>query len=96
MRTGSSSAAGGIIIPPIPTAGNPIQHPEVFRRYRDKKLSLFYEEPPLISPEEGEDILSRDADNLDSELRKPDDYTLNYPAVIPLSNKRFGPSSRNA
>jgi penicillin-binding protein 2A len=82
------------LMPPLPTAGNPVQHPDVLKRFRDRKLERFGEEPPLISPEEAEEIRSHDADNLDPELRKPDDYTRNYPTVIPLSNERYGPLSR--
>lgn len=38
------------IIPSVATAGNPIQHPEVFERVRNKRLVLFAEDdPPLIS-----------------------------------------------
>ena len=45
------------IIPSVATAGNPIQHPEVFERVRNKRLVLFAEDdPPLISPGETEDI----------------------------------------
>lgn len=79
------------IIPPAPTAGNPIQHPEVFERRRNWKLRCFTIcKPPLITPEEEADIRSHDAAHLDPELRKPDDFTQSYPQTIPMINERFG------
>ena len=80
------------IIPSVATAGNPIQHPEVFERVRNKRLVLFAEDdPPLISPGETEDIRARGAACLDPELRAPDDFTRSYPTTVPMINERFGP-----
>lgn len=80
------------IIPSVATAGNPIQHPEVFERVRNKRLVLFAEDdPPLISPGEAEDIRARGAACLDPELRKPDGFTRSYPQTIPMINERYGP-----
>ena len=78
-----------------PTAGNPIQHPEVFACLRNSRLYFFSKDciPPLITPEEEADILARDAAHLDPELRKPDDFTRSYPQTIPMVNERFGPFS---
>ena len=80
------------IMPSAPTAGNPIQHPEVFERLRNKNLFLLRKyEPLLITRAEEADILSRDAAHLDPELRKPDDFTRSYPQTVPMINERFGP-----
>ena len=85
------------ILPQAPTAGNPIQHPEVFERLRNRKLYLFTQrEPPLITPEEEADIISRDAGHLDPALRKQDDFTRSYPQTVPMINERFGPFSGRA
>jgi len=80
-------------LPAIPTRGNPIQYPEVFERVRNRRLKYHIEntEPPIILPEEANEIFSHHADSLDPELRKPDDFTRNYPQDIPLINERFGP-----
>ena len=84
------------ILPTVPTRGNPIQHPETFERYRDRRLRRFTNpQRPVIPPEEAELIRSYHADNLDPDLRKPDEYTDNYPQYITLTNERFGPF-RNA
>ena len=79
-------------IPAVPTRGNPIQYPEVFERVRNKRLNRVT--PPLISPDEAALICSYHADQLDPELRKPDDFTRNYPQDIPLINERYGPFAR--
>ena len=82
------------LLPQAPTAGNPIQHPEVFERLRNRNLYLLTQrEPPLITPTEEADILSRDAAHLDPELRKQDDFTRSYPQTVPMINERFGPFS---
>ena len=82
------------IIPSAPTAGNPIQHPEVFERLRNKYLIRFTEEgQPLISQTEAKYILARGAACLDPELRAPDDFTRSYPSTVPMINERFGPFS---
>ena len=84
------------IIPSAPTTGNPIQHPEVFERIRNKCLfGLTRGNPPLLSRTEAGDILARDAACLDPELRRPDDFTRNYPTTIPMINERYGPYSRD-
>jgi len=79
-------------IPPIPTRGNPIQYPEVFERIRNKRLNYILREKkePLISQDEAAEIFAHTASCLDPELRKPDDFTRNYPQTIPLINERFG------
>lgn len=79
-------------LPSAPTRGNPIQYPEVFERVRNKRLNRVT--PPLISPDEAALICSYHADQLDPELRKPDDFTRNYPQDIPLINERYGPFAR--
>ena len=80
------------IIPPAPTAGNPIQHPDMFLRLRSKFLSNYTKgDHPLVSQTEAEAISAHGADCLDPELRKPDDFTRSYPQTIPLINERFGP-----
>jgi len=80
------------IIPSIPTRGNPIQHPEVFERVRNKCLCCFSDvNPPVISRAEAEDIRSHTAACLDPELRAPDDYTRSYPQTVPMINERYGP-----
>lgn len=80
------------ILPSAPTACNPIQHPEAFRRLRDRRLPLLAEkDPPLLSPDEAADIRARGAACLDPELRAPDDFTRSYPQTVPMVNARFGP-----
>ncbi len=80
------------ILPVVPTKGNPIQYPEVFERFRNKRLDLFVSpKHAVITPEEAEQIRALHADCLDPDLRKPDEYTDNYPQCIPLTNERFGP-----
>ena len=77
--------------------GKTLQHPEVFERLRNRKLYLLTQrEPPLITPTEEADILSRDAAHLDPELRKQDDFTRSYPQTVPMINERFGPFSGRA
>ena len=83
-------------IPAVPTRGNPIQHPEVFERIRNKRLKkLTTGERQAITPAEAEDIRARDAGSLDPDLKKPDESTRNFPQTIPLINERFGPFARN-
>ena len=80
------------IMPQAPTAGNPIQHPEVFERLRNRNLYLLTQrEQPLITQSEEADILSHYAAHLDPEHRKPDDFTRSYPQTVPIINERFGP-----
>lgn len=80
------------ILPVFPTKGNPIQYPEVFERFRNKRLDLFVSpKHAVITPEEAEQMRALHADCLDPDLRKPDEYTDNYPQCIPLTNERFGP-----
>ena len=82
------------IIPSVATAGNPIQHPEVFERVRNRHLARFTKgDPPLISPVEAEGIRAHGAACLDPELRTPDDFTRSYPSTVPMINERFGPFS---
>ena len=79
-------------IPAVPTRGNPIQHPKVFQRVRDRHLARMIKgEKPIIAPAEAEVIYACNADCLDPELKKPDDFTRNFPQTIPLINERFGP-----
>ena len=85
-----------VVIPAAPTAGNPIQHPEVFERLRNRFLKYAAEgDEPAISPAEADAIRANGAECLDPELRKQDDFTRNYPQTIPLINERFGPFTGN-
>ena len=80
------------ILPVVPTRGNPIQHPEAFERFRNKRLVLLSSpKHAVITPEEAEQIRSRHADCLDPDLRKSDEFTDSYPQYITLTNERFGP-----
>lgn len=80
------------ILPVVPTRGNPIQHPEAFERFRNKRIALLSSpRHPIITPEEADRIRERHADCLDPDLRKPDGFTNSYPQYITLTNERFGP-----
>ena len=80
------------ILPVLPTKGNPIQHPETFERFREKRLALFLDpRHSALTPEEAELIRSHHADCLDPDLREPDEFTDTYPQYPPLTNERFGP-----
>ena len=80
------------ILPVVPTKGNPIQHPEVFERFRNKRMGRFTNpHRPILTEEEAALIYSYHADCLDPDLRKPDEFTDNYPQYITLTNERFGP-----
>ena len=80
------------ILPVVPTKGNPIQHPEVFERFRNKRMKRFTNpHRPILTEEEAALIYSYHADRLDPDLRKPDEFTDNYPQYITLTNERFGP-----
>ena len=80
------------VLPAVPTRGNPIQRPEAFERFRNKRVSLLSSpKHAVITADEAEQILSHHADCLDPDLRKPDDFTDSYPRYIPLTNERFGP-----
>ena len=82
-------------IPAVATRGNPIQHPEVFERVRNKHLRRMIQgKRPIIAPEDAAVIFACDANCLDPDLRKPDDFTQSYPQTIPLINERFGPFSQ--
>lgn len=82
-------------LPAIPTRGNPVRYPEVFERVRNRRLDLLVRrKEPAISLAEADMIRSHGADCLDPKLRKPDEFTDNYPQEIPLINERFGPYSR--
>ena len=84
-------------IPAVPTRGNPIQHPEVFERVRNERLErLIQEGQTVLSPAEMAFIAAHKADCLDPELRKPDDFTRNYPQTVPMINERFGPFPQSA
>ena len=75
-----------------PTVGNPIQHPDVFERIRNKRLNfLTNRKQVLISGADAEMIRSFHADCLDPELRAGDAFTENYPTDVRLQNDRFGP-----
>lgn len=79
---------------PAPTAGNPIQHPEVFLQLRSRNLNYFTTiDPPLISQDEAQNICAYGVECLDPELRQSDSFTRSYPQTIPLINERFGPFS---
>lgn len=79
-------------IPKAPTVGNPIQHPEVFERLRNKRVMVNL---GAISEEDKNDILSHGAFCLDEELRKNDDFTKNYSQQIVLINEIYGPQEKN-
>ena len=80
------------ILPVVPTRGNPIQHPEAFEKFRNKKLKLLSSpKHAVVSREEAEQIRSLHADCLDPDLRPPDEFTDSYPQYITLTNERFGP-----
>ena len=80
------------ILPVVPTRGNPIQHPEAFERFRNKRIALLSSpKHAVITQEEAEQIRSRHADCLDPDLRKADEFTDSYPQYITLTNERFGP-----
>lgn len=80
------------ILPVVPTRGNPIQHPEAFKKFRDKRVARFANSTRQILTEEEIGLIhSYDADCLDPDLRKPDEFTDNYPQYITLTNERFGP-----
>ena len=79
---------------PVPTIGNPIQHPKEFELLRNKYLAKAAKNGrPSFSQAEVEAMRSYGIDSLDPELRKPDDFTRNYPQTIPMINERFGPFS---
>ena len=79
------------ILPVVPTRGNPIQHPEAFEKFRNKRIALLSSpKHAVITQEEAELIRSRHADCLDPDLRKPDGFTDSYPQYITLTNERFG------
>ena len=80
------------ILPVVPTKGNPIQHPEVFERFRNKRMKRFTNpDLPYFTEEEAALIYSYHADCLDPDLRRPDEFTDSYPQYITLTNERFGP-----
>ena len=81
-------------IPCAPTAGNPIQHPYVFIKIRNKWLKNIDPEIIDISYEEIETIASHSAEQLDPQLRENDDYTRNYSQTVVMINERFGPFGR--
>ena len=82
-------------IPAVPTRGNPIQHPKVFQRVRDRHLARMIKgEKPIIAPAEAEAIYACDADCLDPELKKPDDFTRNFPQTIPPDQRALWPVYR--
>ena len=64
------------ILPVVPTRGNPIQHPEAFERFRNKRVALLSSpNHAVITPEEADQIRARRADCLDPDLRKADEFT---------------------
>jgi hypothetical protein len=80
------------VMPYAPTKGNPVQHPEVFERIRDRRLKRFVlGKKPVLNEKEAALISSYHADQLDPDLRKQDEWTMNYPQNIVLVNERFGP-----
>ena len=81
-------------IPSAPTAGNPIQHPDVFIKIRNRWLDNIDPEIIDISNEEIETIASHPVEQLDPQLRENDDYTRNYSQTIVMTNERFGPFRR--
>lgn len=76
--------------PYAPTKGNIFRYPEVFERIRNKRLDLLKKRGE-ISKEDEELIRSYRAAELDPELRKNDEFTLDYPDEVCLNNDRFGP-----
>ena len=80
-------------IPAVPTAGNPIAHPEAFIHSRDTRLGrLMKSGTTALTQAEAEQIMAHGPEGPDPELRPADDYTRSYPATIPMVNERFGPT----
>ena len=82
-------------IPPAPTRGDPIRHPEGFVKRRDEKLDYIVSNEQ-ISADEAEAIRAHHADCLDEQLHANDAFTRGYPLDIVMFNKRFGPFCSNA
>ena len=78
-------------IPKAPTVGNPVQHPDVFERCRDRRLDALVRQKRMPA-EKADGFRVWKADCLDPELRKNDEYTRNYPQDVVLVNERFGPN----
>lgn len=76
-------------VPQAPTAANPIKHPDVFFRIREKKLGNFIEKK-AISDSDLQIIQSYDAKCLDPDLRPCGEVESRFPDTIVLVNERFG------
>lgn len=76
----------------VPTAGNPVQHPEVFGRIRSKWLDLKKDGRFVVPEEDAAVIRANTVEKLDPMLRDNDEFTRNYPQTIPMINERFGPA----
>ena len=76
-----------------PTAGNPVQHPEVFERLRNRWLDLVLDGRHVVPEEDAAVIRQYTAVRLDPELHENDETTRDFPQTIPLINERFGPEA---
>lgn len=76
-------------MPHAPTATNPIKHPDVFLRVRNKKLAIVYR-GKAISDRDMELVQSYTETNLDPELRACGPEERAFPDTIVMINERFG------
>ena len=75
-----------------PTAGNPVQHPEVFGRLRSKWLKLKQNGQLVVPAEDAAVISVHPIERLDPDLRANDAYTMQFSHSAPMINERFGPT----
>ncbi len=76
-------------MPFAPTVGNPLKHPDVFLRVRDKRLYAL-KKRKVISESDMKHIICYDEKCLDPELRICGEEEKNYSDEIVLINERFG------
>lgn len=79
-------------LPYAPTTANPLKHPEVFVRVRDKRVARM-KFLGNISQEEASRYVSYPASELDPNIRQGDESTESFPDTIVMVNERFGFSS---
>lgn len=79
-------------MPHAPTAANPLKHPDIFARVRDKKLALMKRRGTLSDQEIARFSAYR-VSQLDPHLRPRDAKTDSFPDTIVLINERFGSRS---
>ena len=80
-------------MPFAPTVGNPLKHPDVFMRVRDKRLNALRRRR-VITDYEVECIKQYDDKCLDPELRECGEEERSYSDEIVLVNERFGSSKK--